>query len=276
MSYILEGSANCSLHLSPSLVLGSKLYELLTCLTHTPPMRGKRPIMSLLLGYSLGLFFQNDHGIDRCMIFRRWWGWYGASKHAISECSKGLWEKTQQQRKSDPFKSLAFFRRCGRVSRFWRLENFRISCSSEIISRGFGRFYTYFCWHQTSFVPSEYNQNPDPSFMAAKGAKFVNLPNPVGSICSRVVGTGSWDDCQGAWVHRCHGTDLGAQKVAFWLPLIWGKSSLVKYFNLARMFAVPCGPWIWDVAGRMFVKAVRDIWYATLADIWSVIWCMIY
>ena len=43
---------------------------------------------------------------------------------------------------------------------------------------------------------------------------------PVGSDCSRVVGTGSWDDCQGAWVHRCHGTDLGAQKVAFWLPLI--------------------------------------------------------
>ena len=60
-----------------------------------------------------------------------------------------------------------------------------------------------------------FHPNPDPSFMSAKGAKFVNLPSPVGSICSRVGGAGSWDDCQGAWVHRCHGTDLGAQKVAF-------------------------------------------------------------
>ena len=55
--FFLRGSANCSLHLTPSLVLGSKLHELLTCLTHTPPIRRKRPIMSLLLGYSLGLFF---------------------------------------------------------------------------------------------------------------------------------------------------------------------------------------------------------------------------
>ena len=52
----LEGSANCSLHLPPSLVPGSKLHELLTCLTHIPPSHGKRPIMSLLLGYSLGVF----------------------------------------------------------------------------------------------------------------------------------------------------------------------------------------------------------------------------
>ena len=42
----LEGSANCSLHLPPSLVPGSKLHELLTCLTHIPPSHGKRPIMS--------------------------------------------------------------------------------------------------------------------------------------------------------------------------------------------------------------------------------------
>ena len=51
----LRGSANCALHLSPSLLLGSKLRELLTCLTHTNPFRRKRPIMLLLLGYSLGL-----------------------------------------------------------------------------------------------------------------------------------------------------------------------------------------------------------------------------
>ena len=51
----LEGSANCALHLSPSLLLGPKLRELLTCLTHTNPVRRKWPIMSLLLGYSLGL-----------------------------------------------------------------------------------------------------------------------------------------------------------------------------------------------------------------------------
>ena len=50
----LEGSANCALHLSPSLLVGSKLHELLTCLTHRNPVRRKRPIMSLLLGYSLG------------------------------------------------------------------------------------------------------------------------------------------------------------------------------------------------------------------------------
>ena len=53
----LEGSANCALHLSPSVLLGSKLRELFTCLTHTNPVRRKQPIMSLLLGYSLGLFF---------------------------------------------------------------------------------------------------------------------------------------------------------------------------------------------------------------------------
>ena len=52
----LDGSANCALHLSPSLLLGSKLRELLTCFTATNPVRGKRPIMSTLLGYSLGLF----------------------------------------------------------------------------------------------------------------------------------------------------------------------------------------------------------------------------
>ena len=60
--FFLQGSANCSLHLTPSLVLGSKLHELLTCLTHTPPIRRKRPIMSLLLGYSLGLFFRISLG----------------------------------------------------------------------------------------------------------------------------------------------------------------------------------------------------------------------
>ena len=51
----LEGSAKCALHLPPSLLLGSKLRELLTCLNHTNPVCRKRPIMSLLLGYSLGL-----------------------------------------------------------------------------------------------------------------------------------------------------------------------------------------------------------------------------
>ena len=35
--FFFQGSANCSLHLTASLVLGSKLHELLTCLTHTPP-----------------------------------------------------------------------------------------------------------------------------------------------------------------------------------------------------------------------------------------------
>ena len=57
----LEGSANCFLHLSHSLLLGSKLCELLTCLTHTNPVRRKRPIMSLLLGYSLGFFFLDSY-----------------------------------------------------------------------------------------------------------------------------------------------------------------------------------------------------------------------
>ena len=57
----LEGSANCALHFSPSVLLGSKLRELFTRLTHTNPVRRKKPIMSLLLGYSLGLFlFENQ------------------------------------------------------------------------------------------------------------------------------------------------------------------------------------------------------------------------
>ena len=50
----LEGSADTALHLSH--LLGSKLRELVTCLTHTNSARRKQPIMSLLLGYSLGLF----------------------------------------------------------------------------------------------------------------------------------------------------------------------------------------------------------------------------
>ena len=40
-------------HLSPSLVLGQKLRELLACLTHANPVRRKRPIMSLLLGLAI-------------------------------------------------------------------------------------------------------------------------------------------------------------------------------------------------------------------------------
>ena len=59
----LEGSANCALHLPPSLLLGSKLCEWSTCLSHTNPVRRKQPIMSLQLGYSLGLFdflWKND------------------------------------------------------------------------------------------------------------------------------------------------------------------------------------------------------------------------
>ena len=52
----LEGSANCALRLSPSLLLGSKLHELLTCLNHWNPVPRKRPFMSLLLGYFLGFF----------------------------------------------------------------------------------------------------------------------------------------------------------------------------------------------------------------------------
>ena len=48
--------SNCSLHLCPNLVLASKLHEWLTCLTHTLPIRRGRPILSVLLGYFLGLF----------------------------------------------------------------------------------------------------------------------------------------------------------------------------------------------------------------------------
>ena len=41
----IKVSASCALHLSPSPLLGSpKLRELLTCLTHTNPIRRKRPI----------------------------------------------------------------------------------------------------------------------------------------------------------------------------------------------------------------------------------------
>ena len=65
----LEGSTNCGLHLSASLLLGSKLRESLTC-----PVRRKRPIMSLLLAYSLVFFFES-HGQDmnwRCWHQKTW------------------------------------------------------------------------------------------------------------------------------------------------------------------------------------------------------------
>ena len=52
---LFAGFRQSSLHLTPPLFLGSKLHELLTCLTHTPSICRKRPIMSLLLGYSLGI-----------------------------------------------------------------------------------------------------------------------------------------------------------------------------------------------------------------------------
>ena len=65
----VEGSANCALHVSPSLLLGSKLLEVLTCLTHTNPVGRKRPIMSLLLGYSLGLFPPKMLGLQCSNLF---------------------------------------------------------------------------------------------------------------------------------------------------------------------------------------------------------------
>ena len=74
----LEGSAKGALHLFPSFLLGSKLCELLTCLTHTNPVPKKRPIMLLLLGYSLGLFFKH------------WFPRFGSgSKPSLEPCS--LW-----------------------------------------------------------------------------------------------------------------------------------------------------------------------------------------
>ena len=57
----LEGSANCALHISSSLLLGSKLHELLPCLTHTNPVRRTRPIMS---GSFWGAFFG-----PKCVFF---------------------------------------------------------------------------------------------------------------------------------------------------------------------------------------------------------------
>ena len=74
----LEGSANCALHLSPSLLPGSKLRELLTCPTHTNPVRRKRPIMSLLLGilsaYSLvnpNSTKRTDPPIHHCHLWKK-------------------------------------------------------------------------------------------------------------------------------------------------------------------------------------------------------------
>ena len=54
--------------LSPSLLLGSKLRELLTCLTHTNPVHRKRPIMLLPLGHSFVLFFKLDMVVGRSYI----------------------------------------------------------------------------------------------------------------------------------------------------------------------------------------------------------------
>ena len=68
----LEGSANCGLHLPPSLLLGSKLRELLTCLNHTNPAPRKRPIISLLLGYSLGLF-PSKRNAQLCLTILEAW-----------------------------------------------------------------------------------------------------------------------------------------------------------------------------------------------------------
>ena len=47
----------CALHVSPSLHAGVNVVWIVTCFNHTNPARRKGPIMSLLLGYSLGLFF---------------------------------------------------------------------------------------------------------------------------------------------------------------------------------------------------------------------------
>ena len=53
----LERSASCAVHVSASLHAGVKVVWIVTCFNHTNPARRKGPIMSLLLGYSLGVFF---------------------------------------------------------------------------------------------------------------------------------------------------------------------------------------------------------------------------
>ena len=69
----LEGSANCALHLSPNL-LGSKLCELLTCLTHTkiqstendPSCRCCWGSLGKMIQFDLGMFVQIcwfNHGV---------------------------------------------------------------------------------------------------------------------------------------------------------------------------------------------------------------------
>ena len=67
----VEGSPNYSLHLSP------KSRELLTCLSHTNPVHRKRPTMSLLLRYSVGLFpGKNNDCLLSCQgswLFSRAW-----------------------------------------------------------------------------------------------------------------------------------------------------------------------------------------------------------
>ena len=60
---LLRGSANCSLHLTPSLVLGSKLHELLTCLTHTYTSNPQKTTHHVV---AVGVFFG-------FILFRVWW-----------------------------------------------------------------------------------------------------------------------------------------------------------------------------------------------------------
>ena len=49
----LEGSANCALYWPPSLLLGSKLRELLTCFSHTNPACRKRCCWGIPWAYFL-------------------------------------------------------------------------------------------------------------------------------------------------------------------------------------------------------------------------------
>ena len=64
------GSANCSLHLSPSLVLGSKLYGLLTCLAHTPRCAENDPSCRCCWGILWGYFSVLHQDGRACSFFR--------------------------------------------------------------------------------------------------------------------------------------------------------------------------------------------------------------
>ena len=127
----LEGSANCALHLPPSVLLGS------TPLIYTNPVRRKRSIMSLLLGYSLGLFIVSSFCIQISIQYAGWLMLCIYCMIIASTCTCRLcWGKSGMIANINASCKMSWDRRCSQVMvTLWFSSSVTVSRNSYFIPR---------------------------------------------------------------------------------------------------------------------------------------------